>query len=173
MSGAPLRSPESPQISTLELHKEAMKFSAGHFTILSASERERLHGHNFTVYAAITGIVDEGGLLADYAIFKDLVLEICRSYNEYFLLPGRSPYLTIREEGEHLYALFNGETIPFLARDVLVLPIANVSVEELARLITGRIVAEIRPEHAGTILEIVTKVSSGPGQSGSFTWRRT
>ena len=45
------------EATTLELCQEEMKFSAGHFTILSATERERLHGHNFTVYVAITGVV--------------------------------------------------------------------------------------------------------------------
>ena len=34
---------------TIRLAKENMKFSAAHFTIFSASERERLHGHNFRV----------------------------------------------------------------------------------------------------------------------------
>ncbi|EQD50251.1 hypothetical protein B1A_13514, partial [mine drainage metagenome] len=32
----------------VDLSKERMKFSAGHFTVFSASERENLHGHNFT-----------------------------------------------------------------------------------------------------------------------------
>ena len=39
------------QLTTIELSKEYLKFSAGHFTVFSATERERLHGHNFSVSA--------------------------------------------------------------------------------------------------------------------------
>ncbi|MFP2903776.1 6-pyruvoyl trahydropterin synthase family protein [Pyxidicoccus sp. 3LFB2] len=56
--------------TTIELHKEEMKFSAGHFTIFSATHRENLHGHNFTVYVALTGAVVENGLLSDYGPLK-------------------------------------------------------------------------------------------------------
>ncbi|KAJ1474389.1 hypothetical protein T484DRAFT_1832500 [Baffinella frigidus] len=35
--------------STIEIGKEDMKFSAAHFTVFSAKERERLHGHTHAV----------------------------------------------------------------------------------------------------------------------------
>ena len=161
----------SGQRTTIELFKEEMKFSAGHFTILSPTERERLHGHNFTVYVAITGSVDESGLMGEYGAFKRFLFDACRSLNEYFLLPGESPYLTIREEGEHLYALFNGEEIPFLKRDVQVLPVRNVTIEEMARMLSERFVRE--PRLVGERVEaLVVKVASGPGQYGSHHWSR-
>ena len=64
------------QVSTIELFKEAMKFSAGHFTIFSETERERLHGHNFTVYVALTGEVNDKGMIADYRDFNDALLAL-------------------------------------------------------------------------------------------------
>ena len=161
----------TPQRTTIELFKEEMKFSAGHFTILSPTERERLHGHNFTVYVAITGVVDASGLMSEYGAFKRVLFEACRALNEYFLLPGESPHLTIREAGEHLYATFNGEEIPFLRRDVLVLPIRNVTIEELARMFTERFVADERLVREG-VDAILVKVASGPGQYASYQWRR-
>ncbi|MCA9690509.1 MAG: 6-carboxytetrahydropterin synthase [Nannocystaceae bacterium] len=156
------------QATTIELAKEAMKFSAGHFTIFSASERERLHGHNFTVYAAITGPVDDNGMLTDYVPVKRALFELCAEYNEYFLLPGESPHLRLREEGVMVIAEFNGEDIPFRRGDVRVLPIRNVTVEELARLFTARLVDEGRLGEQVTSLTV--KVSSGPGQWGSHRW---
>src|SRR5690348_3989482 len=124
---------EPVELTTIELFKEAMKFSAGHFTIFSADRRERLHGHNFTVQVILTGEPDANGMMGDYGIFKKIVFDLCRGLDEYFLLPGQSPYLQLHEEGAHLFAEFNGERIPFLRSDVLVLPIRNVTVEELAR----------------------------------------
>ena len=35
--------------TTIGLQKKNMKFSVGHFTIFSATKRERLHRHNFNV----------------------------------------------------------------------------------------------------------------------------
>ena len=37
------------RLTTLRIGKESHKFSAAHFTVFSASERERLHGHNYGV----------------------------------------------------------------------------------------------------------------------------
>lgn len=156
--------------STIELFKEAMKFSAGHFTIFSATNRERLHGHNFSVYCALTGVVDDNGMIADYRRYKDTLYRLCRSWNEYFLLPARSPFLRVETKGDRVEAHYGDEVIPFLAKDVLVLPVRNVTLEELSRLMVERLVED--PELVGRdrIVRIVVKVSSGPGQYASHTW---
>lgn len=150
-----------------------MKFSAGHFSILSATEREPLHGHGYRVSASITAVVGDDGRIGDHDLFQRLILEICRSFNEYFLLPGRSPHLTLREEGDQIAAIFAGEAIPFLRSDVLVLPVTNVSTEELARVVNERLLAAIEREAPGLALEAITiRVSNRRGRSGSHTWTR-
>ena len=67
-------------------------------------------------------------------------------------------------------AKFNGETLSFLARDVLVLPIANISVEALAHYLLDRLREheQIRPIE---LLFAEMKVSSGSNQWGSARWR--
>lgn len=157
---------------TIELSKEAMKFSAGHFTIFSADRRERLHGHNFAVQVSITGEPDEGGMMGDYAEFKRIVTRLCDSLDEWMLLPGRSPHLKLREEGDHIYAEFAGQAIPFLRSDVQVLPIRNITVEELARYLCARLVDEGKVLAVAPIHALTVKVSSGPGQLGAASWRR-
>ena len=37
------------RLTTLHITKEVHKFSAAHYTIFTATERERLHGHNYFV----------------------------------------------------------------------------------------------------------------------------
>lgn len=161
-----------PETTTIELFKEAMKFSSGHFTIFSATERERLHGHNFGVYCALTGEVDDNGMLADYGPYKRGLIELCRGLNEYFLLPGESPHLRVETDGERLTARFGGEAIPFLAKDVRVLPVRNVTLEELARYLTGEVTADRERLVRDRIHEVLVKVSSGPGQFASHRWAR-
>ncbi|PNK13256.1 6-pyruvoyl tetrahydrobiopterin synthase [Cylindrospermopsis raciborskii S01] len=162
------------QPTKIELFKESMNFSAGHFTIFSETERENLHGHNFSVYAIFESQVIENGMTFNYDFYKKIIVELCESLNEFFLLPSENPGLRIEETDEHIYAFFNQgkEKIPFLKRDVKLLPLINISVEELARWFVEKLLIEVEahPEHRISAIEV--KISSQPGQSGSSFWSK-
>ncbi|NOK33991.1 folate biosynthesis protein [Corallococcus exercitus] len=163
----------APRTTTLELHKEEMKFSAGHFTIFSATHRENLHGHNFSVYVALTGEVSEDGLLSDYGPLKQAIIARCKAWNETFFLPAHSQHLRLERDaqGNHV-AHFNGEELRFLARDVTVLPVANVSLEELARVFGEELVGDGSGMARDHVTQLVVKCASGPGQWASWEWKR-
>jgi 6-pyruvoyltetrahydropterin/6-carboxytetrahydropterin synthase len=158
--------------TTSELYKEEMKFSAGHFTIFSATKRENLHGHNFTVYVALEGVVGDDGMLADYGGYKRWIIDRCKKWNETFLLPGNSPYLKIEEVDGGVVARFGDERIPFLARDVTILPAQNVTLEELARLFGEGLCSDTARLARDQIVSVVVKCASGPGQQASWRWER-
>lgn len=155
----------------IRLDKENMKFSAGHFTIFGPGERERLHGHNFKVSVALHSCVGDNGLCFDYGIYKRKVVALCRELHEYFLLPGRSPLLAIEEDGDAVVAVFGDERIPFLRRDVLVLPITNVTLEELAGYLLGRLRDDGQGVAGHGIDAIELSVASGPGQAATRRWQ--
>lgn len=158
------------RLYTLELSKEDMKFSAGHFTIFSATERERLHGHNFCVQVELTAKLQENGMGFDYSIYKKRIRELCNKWDEYFILPTLSPYLTLQEDGDYIYALFNEQRLPFLKEDVLLLPIVNATVEEFSYLFVQELTQDPDElKHFG-IQALKVKVFSGPGQAGSSSW---
>lgn len=159
------------RLTTIEIFKEEMKFSAGHFTVFNATERERLHGHNFTVKAAITGRVKDDGLVFDYGIYKKKLIELCRAHNEYFLLPLRSPHLRVEQQEQHIIAHFNGEQIPFLKQDVMLLPVANVTVEELSQYLLEKVLEFRGQRQDDEVLEIVVTVFTGPGQGATASWK--
>ena len=161
-----------PQTITLELFKEDMKFSAGHFTVFSATERENLHGHNFRVHAVVEAEVLSNGMCFDYGVYKKRLRKLCDQWDEILILPGESPYLKIESDETYVYALFNGERLPFLKRDVLVLPIANATVEEFSRLLLAELTQDPEELAALGIHSLSVKVFSGPGQSGASHWRR-
>ena len=159
--------------TTIELFKEEMKFSAGHFTIFSATHRENFHGHNFTVYVALTGEVVDNGMFADYGGLKRQVIDQCRAWNETFFLPANSRHLQVeRDASGGVLARFNGEEMHFLARDVTVLPVDNVTIEELARVFGERLVGDGAELARQSIFQVKVKCSSGPGQFGSWEWTR-
>ena len=155
--------------ATIEIQKEYLHFSAAHFTIFSATERENLHGHNFQVEAVLDGDIGDDGLCFDYNEIKNRLKTLCDELDEKTILPEKSPYLKLVREPDYLIAEYHEERIPFLYRDVVTLPIANVSVEELShyyldRLLTHKDIAE------RDISEMTVRISSSPGQLGSATW---
>ncbi len=157
------------KLGRIEISKQALNFSAAHFTIFSATEREDLHGHNFQVECELTSPIDENGLIFDYSVIKRVVKTICDELDEKTILPEKSPFLTIAQDGDYIVGVYNDERIPFLPRDVITLPIANASVEELSHYLLDRMLAEqeIKQED---IREMTIKVSSSPGQNGAATW---
>jgi 6-pyruvoyltetrahydropterin/6-carboxytetrahydropterin synthase len=82
------------RLATLYIDKEAHKFSAAHYTIFSATERERLHGHNFSVSAMIAAPMGENGFAADYNVYKRRIKTLCDELDEYLILPANSPHQT-------------------------------------------------------------------------------
>ena len=157
--------------TTIELFKEEMKFSAGHFTIFSATERENLHGHNFTVAVALSGTVNDNGLLGDYGIFKHKVREMCTQWNETFMLPLHSPHLRVDDsDANEIRAHYADETLRFLRRDVTLMAVKNVTVEELSRVFGERLVEDHALLAAQGVTGLVVKCASGPGQWASWTW---
>ena len=156
---------------TIRLAKENMKFSAAHFTLFNATERERLHGHNFTVEVDIEARMLGNGMCFDYGLYKDRVVALCRELNEWVILPTRSPHLRIEEDGDHVYAHFDGQRIPFLRGDVLLLPIANATLEEFAWWFLQRLTEDRDALRAHAIDAIEVRVLSGPGQSAGRRMR--
>ena len=106
-----------------------------------------------------------GGVYEAEDTVKDRIVALCRELNEWTILPTRSPHLQIEEGGEHVYALFDGTRIPFLRADVLLMPIANATLEEFAAWFLGRLGEDREALRAHRIDAIEVRVFSGPGQS--------
>ncbi len=156
-------------LTRLEISKEYLNFSAGHFTIFSATERENLHGHNFQVRCEVMARVGADGLAFDYVELKRVLKSLCDDLDERVLLPQHSPHLRIAHRDGLVHAHFGNECIPFLERDVLLLPIRNITIEELAPLLLARL--RDRPEIAAMqMCSVELGVSSGRGQWAIARW---
>jgi len=160
------------RITRIELYKENFKFSSGHFTIFSKTERENIHGHNFTVFVAFDALIEENGIIFDYTIVKNHIEQMCVTLNEYFLLPEKSPYLRFEETPEYTYVYFSDEKIPFLKRDIKFLPIENITLEDLSWYFLHEFVREFVEKTGYPISWVETRVFSGPGQSANAVWTK-
>lgn len=161
------------KITEIELYKENFKFSSGHFTIFSATERERLHGHNFNVFISFKTPIEQDGIIFDYSIAKNHIQQMCRDLNEYFLLPEKSRHLKFGKENGYISVEFNGEKLLFLEKDIKLLPIENITVEDLSHYFLDSFIKTFIEELGYTqIIEVTAKVFSGPGQNGGATWKK-
>jgi len=157
------------RVAHLEIHKEEFSFSAGHFTIFSKTEREQLHGHNYYVSIAFKFAIKDNGLSFDYRDYKKKIQALCEQLDRYLLLPAHSEYLKLEEDGDYWIAHFNHKKLPFLKEDVVILPLTNITIEELSYWFLQKILEEKSIEGDG-ISGITVKVWNGPGQSGGASW---
>ena len=158
------------RLASLEIHKEEFSFSAGHFTIFSETEREQLHGHNYYVSLELKKVIADNGLSFDYRYYKKKILALCDQLDRHFLLPENSRYLPIHDEGDYWIAHFNGKKLPFLKEDVVMLPLTNITIEELSHWFLQKILEEKADIERHGIRGITVKVFNGPGQSGGASW---
>ena len=177
--------PSTSSTVSIMLAKEDMKFSAGHFTIFEDGARERLHGHNFHVSAKVTASADvssnNGGLVVDYGALKRHLRSLCDEWDEVLLIPGQSQHLRVEtlsdddsQVNERVKVVFKGKTrsgdrahdeMILPAGDVLVLPVSNITGEELSRTLLSRFVQECGDAlQKAKVESIEIGVSSGPGQ---------
>lgn len=154
----------------VEIHKDELSFSAGHFTIFSATKREDLHGHNYYVNVEFRVLLNDNGLAFDYRVYKKKLLAICDHLDRRFLLPSQSKFLQLEDAGDMWLAHFGEEKIPFLKRDVVILPICNVTIEELSHWVLGQLLQERDELKTNCVQGMTVRVFNGPGQSGGASW---
>jgi 6-pyruvoyltetrahydropterin/6-carboxytetrahydropterin synthase len=150
----------------IRLAKEDFKFSVAHFTVFSADSAEVLHGHNYRVRVAVTGDrTDELGLLLDVRRVKNEVRRLCSSLDGLTLVPTDCSRVSVEAEAKTVQVRFRGLEYSFPASSVLLLPLSNTSIEELARWFWSELAPTLAPTLARR-LEVDVEETSG--QSCSY-----
>ncbi|MEM6483977.1 MAG: 6-carboxytetrahydropterin synthase [Pseudomonadota bacterium] len=155
------------RLATIIIDKESHKFSVAHYTIFSGLERERLHGHNYSVSAKIVAPMGNNGFAADYNVYKSRIKALCDAWDEYMILPEFSPHQTVIRDEDRYRVTFNDEQMEFLCSDTLLLPITNATVEEFAFLMLQKL---LDVSQGDQLVELEVQVASGPGQKASARW---
>lgn len=150
--------------------KEDLVFAAAHFITLPGHRCEALHGHNYRA-----GVVVEGGLqtdawyVLDFVALKRLMKRLTDEMDHRVLLPTENPKLSLTRRAEAIEVAFDGESrYVFPARDCVLLPIPNTTVEMLAEHLANRVVAELAQTGAGALRAIEIEVEENFGQSAIY-----
>lgn len=154
--------------ASLHIGKEALKFSAAHFTIFSATEAERLHGHNYHVSIDIWGDLGREGLIIDAGEIKRIVKRVCDDFDERVLIPSESPHLAIGDaEAGHLEIRYSDRRYVLPRADCCLVPVPNITIESLSRHLCERLCTTLAAMPQGrAIRRVRLGVEESPGQMG-------
>jgi 6-pyruvoyltetrahydropterin/6-carboxytetrahydropterin synthase len=142
------------------LAKEDFKFAAAHFTLLPGGEAELLHGHNYRVQVELAGgELDVEGLLVDLEQFKRVLRALCRRLDARTLLPAESTRLRCTPAGDAVEVRLGERSYRFPAADTLLLPLANTSIELLARLFWGELAPHLRGSRLDSLAVSIEETS--------------
>ena len=121
------------KIWSIQVQKDYLKFSAAHFLIFPDGTAERLHGHNYRVFLEVDTCLDEHGLVINFQEIKPILRKLVRELNEHLLIPGEHPVLTSEAREDGLTEIRYRERYYLIpTAEIIVLPIGNTSVENLA-----------------------------------------
>lgn len=145
------------------LAKEDFKFSCAHFTVFGRCEAETLHGHNYQVRVELEGSeLDELGLLVDFDRVKKVVRALCDSLDSHMLIPADCELLTVETVDRMVNVAYAERRYAFPADDVLLLPLANTTVELFACYLWDQLAASL----TGTLVDtLAVDVAETAGQS--------
>lgn len=138
-----------------------IRFVAGHF-LPSVEKCSRLHGHNYALTIVVEGEPDRNGIILDFMKLKEAANKLIDRIDHRMLLPGSGKSMTLRQSGNSVSVKFGGKRYIFPVSDVVMLPLKNVSAEELS--------AYFAEELAGSgifganVKSISVGVSEGRGQ---------
>jgi 6-pyruvoyltetrahydropterin/6-carboxytetrahydropterin synthase len=148
---------------TLRLAKGDFKFSSAHFTLFGPTEAEPLHGHNYRVLVELGGDeLDELGLLVETGILKRRIRELLFELDDRVLLPERSPLLAISVADGAIECRYDDRSYRFPAREVVLLPLVNVTMELLAELVWRRLADDLE---AAPARQLAVEIEETDGQS--------
>ena len=131
------------QTFVVQLYKERFKFSSSHFTIFNSREAERLHGHNYRVACsfAVSATRSDIGMAFTFDEVKPVIQAVCDSLDEYVLVPEKSPFLKVSVAGAQVHIDFHGKKYSLPKEDVKMLPVTNITSEELSSWISGELIS--------------------------------
>jgi 6-pyruvoyltetrahydropterin/6-carboxytetrahydropterin synthase len=144
-----------------------LRFGAAHF-ITFGGKCERLHGHNYAVSVTLEGPLTADSYVFDFVVVKEIVRRVTEMLDHRFLLPLHNPHLTMQENEGHWEIRFGDSRYVFPARDVLPLPVDNITAERLAEYIWGEMAKELRGAGASHLLSMTVGVEEAPGQSAWY-----
>jgi 6-pyruvoyltetrahydropterin/6-carboxytetrahydropterin synthase len=141
--------------------------------LLSDSKRETMHGHDYQVSVSFTTSIIKNDMSFDCRDYKLKILALCEELDYRFIIPENSSYLTIREDDARFHIKFAAEEIAFYKKDVVLLPVENVTLEGLSLWFLNQLLTDQETLNDNHIEGLIVTVYNGRGASAASVYGRT
>jgi len=150
----------------VRLEKEHLIFSAAHFITFNGNICERLHGHNYRVFAEVHGPLDENEYVIDFIALRDTLKEIVNELDHHMLLPTDHPMIQVTAKETEVEVTFEDRRWVFPRGDCILLPISNTTAELMARYIGQQLLERLEKRTGARPQRLVLGVDENEGQWG-------
>ena len=150
----------------VRLEKEHLIFSAAHFITFNGNICERLHGHNYRVFAEIHGPLDENEYVIDFIALRDTLKEIVNELDHHMLLPTDHPKIQVTAKEAEVEVTFEDRRWVFPRGDCILLPVSNTTAELMARYIGQQLLERLEKRTGARPQRLVLGVDENEGQWG-------
>ncbi|MFP6673423.1 MAG: 6-pyruvoyl tetrahydropterin synthase family protein [Pirellulaceae bacterium] len=150
----------------VRLTKEHLIFSAAHFITFNGDICERLHGHNYRVFAEVYGPLDENQYVIDFIALRDTLKEITTELDHHMLLPTEHPQIQVVAGEDEVEVTFQDRRWVFPEGDCILLPVANTTAELLASYLGNELLDRLEKRTGVRPQRLVLGVDENEGQWG-------
>ena len=150
----------------VRLTKEELIFRAAHFITFNGNICERLHGHNYRVFAEVYGPLDENQYVIDFIALRDTLKEITTELDHDMLLPTEHSQIQVTAGEDEVEVTFEDRRWVFPRGDCILLPVANTTAELLARYLGNELLTRLEKRTGTRPQRLVIGVDENEGQWG-------
>jgi 6-pyruvoyltetrahydropterin/6-carboxytetrahydropterin synthase len=154
----------------VSVSKDYLVFASAHFITFEGHRCEGLHGHNYRARVTVEGGLDEQcWFVFDFVELKRIMRRLCDEIDHLVLLPLQSDRVKVSEHGDMVNVSVDGKPrYMFPRRDCALLPLPNTTVEMLAKLLTERLLGELRTAGAKRLTAIEMEGEENFGQQAVY-----
>lgn len=144
-----------------------IRFSAAHF-IPGEWKCDRIHGHDYSISAKISGELDGNSYFLDFSSAKSSLKEIADFLDHRVLIPTKNKVMVIKEEKNSIYVKVKEKEYSFPSSECRLLPIMDTTAECLSIYVLEK----FRESLKGSYDEIDIEIHEGPGQYARSVWKK-
>lgn len=162
----------SANLYTVRVTKDDLVFSAGHFITFNGDVCERIHGHNWRVAVEVDGPLDDNHYVFDFIALRDLTKALVLELDHRMLLPDRSPFITVSDDGPNLVCRYRDRYWSFPRDECVLLPVPNTTTELIADYLGRRLRDALTSRGLTLPLAMRVSVEENFGQWATARWSR-
>ena len=155
-----------PERFIVRLEKEYHIFSAAHFITFNGNICERIHGHNYRVFAEVPGALDENQYVIDFIALRDTLKQLTDALDHHVLLPLHHPLIQVTADNREVTATFADRRWVFPKDDCVLLPMVNTTAELLAKYLGLQLLDKLEQLTGKRLPKLVVGVDENEGQWG-------